>query len=111
FNFLRPGFGPSRFRSRFRRYGACEALALPCRCACQATKGHKQRNRQGAPSRTKKSQQNAAREREPRLLVASPALGHLSARQTVALYARRMQIECPSATSSRTVMVMLLRKV
>ena len=56
-------------------------------------KGRKQRNRQGVPSRTKKSQQNAAREREPWLLVTSPALSHLSARQMVALYSRRMQIE------------------
>ncbi|GEM_PF-2796174 len=55
--------------------------------------GRKQRNRQGVPSRTKKSKQNAAREREPWLLVASPALSHLNARQMVALYARRMQIE------------------
>ena len=66
-----------------------------CRVAIHAKppKGRKQRNRQGVPSRTKKSQQNAAREREPWLLVASPALMHLSARQIVALYARRMQIE------------------
>ncbi len=71
--------------------------AKPWRCRvvvhAKPPKGRKQRNRQGVPSRTKKSQQNAAREREPWLLVASPALSHLSARQLVALYARRMQIE------------------
>jgi hypothetical protein len=43
--------------------------------------------------RSKKSRQNADREREPWLLVASPALEDLSARQLVALYTRRMQIE------------------
>jgi hypothetical protein len=71
--------------------------AKPWRCRmvvhAKPPKGRKQRNRQGAPSRTKKSKQNASREREPWLLVASPALSHLSARQMVALYARRMQIE------------------
>ena len=66
-----------------------------CRVVVHARppQGRRQRNRQGMPSRTKKSQENAAREREPWLLVASPALRHLSARQMVALYARRMQIE------------------
>lgn len=71
--------------------------AKPWRCRivvhAKPAKGRKQRNRQGMPSRTKKSKQNAAREREPWLLVASPALCHLSARQLVVLYARRMQIE------------------
>jgi hypothetical protein len=71
--------------------------AKPWRCRvvvhAKPPKGRKQRNRQGVPSRTKKSKQNAAREREPWLLVASPTLSHLSARQMVALYARRMQIE------------------
>ena len=71
--------------------------AKPWRCRvvvhARPPKGRTQRNRQGAPLRAKKSQQNAAREREPWLLVASPALSHLSARQMVALYARRMQIE------------------
>lgn len=71
--------------------------AKPWRCRvvvhAKPPKGRKQRNRQGLPSRTKKCKENAAREREPRLLVASPALKHLNARQVVALYARRMQIE------------------
>lgn len=71
--------------------------AKPWRCRvvvhAKPPKGRKQRNRQGVPSRTKKSKQNAAREREPWLRVASPTRSHLSARQIVALYARRMQIE------------------
>lgn len=71
--------------------------ARPWRCRvvvhAKPPKGRQQRNRQGLPSRTKKSKENAAREREPWLLVASPALTALSARQMVALYARRMQIE------------------
>lgn len=71
--------------------------AKPWRCRmvvhAKPPKGRKQRNRQGLPSRTKKCKVNAAREREPWLLVASPALTHLNARQIVALYARRMQIE------------------
>lgn len=71
--------------------------AKPWRCRvvvhAKPPKGRKQRNRQGLPSRTKKCKENAAREREPWLLVASPALKHLNARQVVALYARRMQIE------------------
>ena len=71
--------------------------AKPWRCRvvvhAKPPKGRKQRNRQGLPSRTKKCKENAAREREPWLLVASPALTHLNAKQIVALYARRMQIE------------------
>jgi hypothetical protein len=55
--------------------------------------GRKHRNRFGQVARSKVSLQCAAREREPWLIVASPALADLSARQLVALYARRMQIE------------------
>lgn len=67
----------------------------PCRMVVygKPPKGRTHRNRKGAPARSKKSRQNADREREPWLLVASPALEDLSARQLVALYARRMQIE------------------
>lgn len=59
----------------------------------QPPKGRKERNLQGLPARRKKSLQCAAREREPWLLVASPALKDLSAQQLVTLYRRRMQIE------------------
>jgi Transposase DDE domain len=59
----------------------------------QPAKGRKQRNRNGRPARAKTSLQCAAREREPWLLVASPALQDLSAQQLVTLYKRRMQIE------------------
>ena len=55
-------------------------------------KGRKHRNRQGLPARNSNSRKNAQRESEPWLLVASPALT-LSARQLIALYGRRMQIE------------------
>jgi len=49
--------------------------------------------RRGQPRRSKNSLQSAAREREPWLLVASPQLEALSARQLIGLYTRRMQIE------------------
>jgi len=67
----------------------------PCRVVAygKPPKGRKHRNRKGEPARSKKSRQNADREREPWLLVASPALEDLSARRLVALYTRRMQIE------------------
>lgn len=55
-------------------------------------KGRKHHNRQGAPARNSNSRQNAQRESEPWLLVASPSLT-LSARQLITLYGRRMQIE------------------
>jgi hypothetical protein len=56
-------------------------------------KGRQHLNRQGQRTRSKHSLQNAQREREPWLLLASSDLNHLSARQLVSLYARRMQIE------------------
>lgn len=55
-------------------------------------KGRKHRNRQGTPACNSNSRKNALRESEPWLLVASPSL-KLSARQLIALYGRRMQIE------------------
>src|SRR6185312_13089432 len=55
-------------------------------------KGRKHRNRQGVPARNSNSRQNAHRESEPWLLVASPSL-RLNARQLITLYGRRMQIE------------------
>lgn len=55
-------------------------------------KGRKHRNRQGMPARNSNSRQNAKRESEPWLLVASPSLT-LSARQLITIYGRRMQIE------------------
>jgi hypothetical protein len=55
-------------------------------------KGRKHRNRQGVPVRNSNSRQNAKRESEPWLLVASPSLT-LSARQLITIYGRRMQIE------------------
>jgi hypothetical protein len=54
--------------------------------------GRKHRNRQGLPARNSDSRNHAKREREPWLLIASPCL-KLTARQLVALYTRRMQIE------------------
>jgi hypothetical protein len=44
-------------------------------------------------ARRKGSRQAAARESEPWLIIASPELDHLNARQLVAIYGRRMQIE------------------
>jgi hypothetical protein len=68
---------------------------LNCRCVIygKAAKGRKDRNRYGKEARRKISRQCARREKEPWLLVASPTLSALSARQLVKLYARRMQIE------------------
>lgn len=56
-------------------------------------KGRKHITRHGKVARSKLSRQCAAREREPWLIVASPGLKHLSARQLITLYGRRMQIE------------------
>ena len=56
-------------------------------------RGRKHRNHFGHIARSKVSLQCAAREREPWLIVASPALADLSARQLITLYGRRMQIE------------------
>lgn len=56
-------------------------------------KGRKHITRHGMVARSKLSRQCAAREREPWLIIASPGLSHMSARQLVALYGRRMQIE------------------
>jgi len=49
--------------------------------------------RNGTRCRSHASQQAERREREPWLLVVSTGLSHLSARQIVATYAKRMQIE------------------
>lgn len=69
--------------------------AWPCRVIVhrKVPKGRKHRTRYGQPARSKHSRQNASREREPWVLMASPELSDLSARQLVAIYARRMQIE------------------
>ena len=56
-------------------------------------RGRKDRNRLGQVARRKGSRQAAARESEPWLIIASPELDHLNARQLVTLYGRRMQIE------------------
>lgn len=60
--------------------------------AAQGRKHHNRRD-QTQVARSSASRKAAAREREPWLIVASPELAHLSARQLVTLYARRMQIE------------------
>jgi hypothetical protein len=49
--------------------------------------------RRGTPSQSHDSMKAARRESEPWLLVASPELRHLSARQLVSIYSKRMQIE------------------
>ena len=58
----------------------------------KSPRGRKQRTRQGRPSRSSNSRKNAAREREPWIIVASPALA-ISPAQMMATYAKRMQIE------------------
>lgn len=54
---------------------------------------HPNRRHRSKSSRSSTSLKASAREREPWLIVASPALDIPSARQLVQLYARRMQIE------------------
>jgi hypothetical protein len=56
-------------------------------------KGRVDRTRRGQRARSKHSLQNARREREPWILVASPTLVDTSAARIVAIYAQRMQIE------------------
>jgi hypothetical protein len=58
----------------------------------KAAHGRKHRSPKGEIVRSAHSRKSAARESEPWLLVAAPSL-NLNARQLVALYARRMQIE------------------
>lgn len=69
---------------------ACRLVAY-----AKAPQGRKHRNRRDRTqvARSSSSRKAAAREREPWLIVASPELTHLSVRQLVTLYARRMQIE------------------
>ncbi len=56
------------------------------------TRGRKHRTRQGQPARNSQSRKNAAREREPWLLIASPTRP-LGATPIVASDAKRMQIQ------------------
>jgi hypothetical protein len=67
---------------------------LNCRMALlrKRPRGRKHRTRQGRPARNSNSRKNAAREREPWILVASPTLS-ITAAQMTATYAKRMQIE------------------
>lgn len=55
--------------------------------------GRVQLNRHGRRRRSHTSLKAEQRERDPWLLVASSSLSHLSARQIVGIYAKRMQIE------------------
>lgn len=70
---------------------------IECRLVVYAKsrKGRTRANRRqpGKASRATTSLKAAAREREPWLIMASPALEAASARQLIKLYARRMQIE------------------
>lgn len=67
---------------------------LNCRMALlrKPPRGRKHRTRQGRPARNSNSRKNAAREREPWILVASPTLS-IAAAQMTAIYTKRMQIE------------------
>ena len=55
--------------------------------------GRQRRTRQGKRARNSTSLKCAARQRDPWLLLASPALSELSAQDLVGIYQRRMQIE------------------
>lgn len=59
----------------------------------QPPQGRRRKTAAGQRSRSKKSTQAARSAREPWLLVASPRLSNLSARQVVRFYRQRMQIE------------------
>ena len=59
----------------------------------QSPQGRQSKTAAGKRSRSKKSTQAARSAREPWLLVASPRLAKLTARQVVRLYRQRMQIE------------------
>jgi hypothetical protein len=59
----------------------------------QSPQGRQSKTAAGQRSRSKKSTQAARSAREPWLLVASPRLAKLTARQVVRLYRQRMQIE------------------
>jgi hypothetical protein len=69
--------------------------ALTCRVVVvrKSRKGRCMLTQQDQRARNAHSNKNAAREREPWIILASPALANLSAAQLVTLYARRMQIE------------------
>jgi hypothetical protein len=69
--------------------------ALTCRVAVvrKSPQGRTLLTRQGQRARNAHSNKNAAREREPWIILASPTLADLSAAQLIKLYARRMQIE------------------
>lgn len=59
----------------------------------RARRGRKDHSLQGPARRSRLSRQHAKRSREPWLLIASPSLQEVSARQIVNLYQTRMQIE------------------
>jgi hypothetical protein len=69
--------------------------ALDCRLVLYKArpKGRVKTTRFGQRARSRHSQKNAARERDPWLLATSLPAGSSSAKQIVALYATRMQIE------------------
>lgn len=83
----KPRLLPAMHISRSRPLGCCLAVHR------KPAKGRKHLTRQGQVARSKLSRQCAARERDPWLIIASPGLAHMSARQLIALYGRRMQIE------------------
>ncbi|MGE6333759.1 IS4 family transposase [Stenotrophomonas sp. NPDC077659] len=56
-------------------------------------RGRRHTTLKGQRRRSRQSRKNACREAEPWLLMASPTMGEVDARQIVALYRRRMQIE------------------
>ena len=67
----------------------------PCRLVAykQAPKGRHRRNASGKRSRSSQSLKSAAAQVEPWLIAVSPGLAALGAKEVVALYSGRMQIE------------------
>lgn len=56
-------------------------------------KGRVEKSKLGRPAHNARSNKIARREREPWLIATSPSLAHLTAKQVVSIYRKRMQIE------------------
>ena len=56
-------------------------------------KGRVEKSTLGQPTRNARSNKIAKREREPWLIATSPSLNHLTAKQVMSIYRKRMQIE------------------
>jgi hypothetical protein len=74
-------------------YARSNPVAVRAVLAKRVNQGRHRLTAQGRRRRSRTSLKQARAAREPWLLVASPALGHVSAQSLVGLYAQRMRIE------------------